>query len=198
MTCTTYVDTIRPASRSKALLYDAALVIGGAFLVALSAQVRILLPVSPVPITGQTLAVLLVGALLGSRRGSLAVVAYLAQGACGLPVFQAGSAGIAYLAGPTGGYLVGFIVAAYVTGRLAERGWDRRPTRALLAMLLGSIALYAFGLVGLIPFVGVRNVLACGLFPFLPGDVLKIALAAALLPTGWKVLGPLAGQARME
>jgi biotin transport system substrate-specific component len=108
------------------LLYDAVLVVTGSVFIALLAQVAIPLPFSPVPITGQTFAVLLVGVLLGSRRGGLGVLLYLLEGAAGLPFFAGGTAGLARLAGPTGGYLVGFVVAAIVVGLLAERGWDRR------------------------------------------------------------------------
>lgn len=188
MTFATYADILRPSTRQKALFYDIALVVGGSLFIALCARLRIPLPFSPVPITGQTLAVLLVGALLGSRRGGLSLLTYLVEGACGLPVFQGGNAGLAYLAGPTGGYLVGFVAAAYVTGLLAERGWDRRTGTTILAMLLGNATLYAFGLPWLAVFVG-SNALSLGFYPFIAGDLLKVALAATLLPSGWKLLG---------
>ncbi len=119
-------DIFRPSVRRYAGVYDAALILGASLLIALSARIAVPVPFSPAPITGQTLAVLLVGALLGSRRGALSVLAYLAEGAMGLPVFAGGGAGILWLLGPTGGYLFGFIAAAFVTGWLAERGWDRR------------------------------------------------------------------------
>lgn len=190
MTFTTYADILRPSTKQKALAYDAVLVIGGSLFIALCAQFTI--HVGPVPITGQTLAVLLTGVLLGSRRGSLSVLAYLAEGIAGLPVFQGGNGGIAYLTLGTGrytaGYLLGFVAAAYVTGLLAERGWDRKVTTALLAMLIGNITLYAFGLPWLALSVGVENALRVGLFPFIIGDLLKAILAAALLPTGWTLL----------
>jgi biotin transport system substrate-specific component len=185
----TYADILRPAAKKYALLYDVALVMGGSLFIALSAQVAIHLPFSPVPVTGQTLAVILVGMLLGSRRGSLALLTYLAEGLAGLPVFAGGTAGLARLLGPTGGYLVGFIVAAYVTGLLAERGWDRRVGTTLLAMLFGNAVIYALGLPWLAAFVGVQRALPLGLYPFIPGDLLKVVLAALLLPAGWKLLG---------
>jgi biotin transporter BioY len=141
-----------------------------------------------VPVTGQTLAALLVGALLGSRRGSLALLAYLAMGLVGIPVFAGGGVGLARLVGPTGGYLVGLLAAAYAVGLLAERGWDRRPVTTALAMLAGNAVVYAFGLAWLAQFVGGEQVLAAGLLPFIPGDLFKIALAAGLLPTGWKLI----------
>jgi len=184
----TYADLVRPAGRQAALAYDVALVLGGSLLTALAAQIGIRLPFSPVPITGQTLAVLLVGALLGSRRGALSMLTYLLQGLLGLPVFANGMSGLAYALGPTGGYLVGFVGAAWLTGRLAERGWDRCVWSTILAMVAGNIVLYILGLAWLSRFVGARA-FALGLFPFLIGDALKIVLAAAALPTGWKMLG---------
>lgn len=185
---TTYADILRPAAKRHALVYDAALILGGSLFIALSARVALHLPFSPVPITGQTFAVLLTGALLGSRRGALSLLAYLAEGLAGLPVFSAGRAGLAHLLGPTGGYLLGFVAAAWLTGRLAERGWDRRPLTAALAMLAGNVALYLPGLAWLAAFVGPAKAPALGLYPFIVGDLLKIALATALLPAGWKVL----------
>lgn len=190
MTTLTYADLWRPSLRRHALLYDLALVLAGSLLIALAAQVAIKLPFSPVPITGQTLAVLLVAALLGSRRGAAAVLTYIAQGALGLPVFAGGAAGLARLAGPTGGYLAGFVVAAFLVGLLAERGWDRRPATTVAAMALGNVAIYALGVLWLARFVGgLDQAVQLGVLPFIPGDVLKIALAAVLLPAGWRLLG---------
>jgi biotin transport system substrate-specific component len=190
----TAVDMLRPSIRRYSLAYDAACVIAGSLLIALSAQVVFPLPFSPVPITAQTLAVLLVGAALGSRRGVLAVLLYLAEGVLGMPVFAGGGAGLVRLVGPTGGYLAGLVVAAFVTGWLAERGWDRRPATALLAMLAGSIAIYVCGLAWLAHFVGPSRVLTLGLLPFLPGDAVKLAAATALLPAAWAVLGRRSGK----
>lgn len=184
----TYADVLRPSTRRYALLYDATLVIAGSLLVALLAQFAVPLPFSPVPVTGQTLAVLMVGMLLGSRRGSLALLTYLAEGAMGLPVLAGGAAGLARLTGPTGGYLIGFVAAASLVGWLAERGWDRRPGTTLLAMLLGNAVIYVCGLPWLAHFVGVERVLSLGLLPFLPGDLGKALLAMALLPWGWQLL----------
>ena len=190
-----YADLLRPTMRRSALLYDAALVLGASLVIALSAQVAIQLPFSPVPITGQTMAVLLVGALLGSRRGALAVLAYIAQGLAGLPVFAGGAAGLARLFGPTGGYLVGFVAAAFLVGWLAERGWDRRFGTTLAAMTLGNLVIYGVGALWLAVFVGgLSRAWSLGVVPFLPGDAIKIVLAAVLLPGGWKLLG-MRGQA---
>jgi biotin transporter BioY len=190
MNFTTYADILRPPAKQKALAYDVALVIGGSFLIALCAQFTI--QIGPVPITGQTLAVLLTGMLLGSRRGSLSALAYLGEGIVGLPVFQGGNGGITYLTlgigRYTAGYLIGFVAAAYVTGLLAERGWDRRMSTALLAMLIGNVVIYAFGLSWLSTLVGIGKALSVGLYPFIVGDLLKAILAATLLPTGWRLL----------
>ncbi len=187
----TFVDVLRPAiARSRAgLLYDAMLVVAGSVFISLLARVAIPLPFSPVPITGQTFAVLLVGALLGSRRGGLVVLLYLLEGVAGLPFFAGGAGGPARLAGPTGGYLIGFVVAAFAVGLLAERGWDRRVWSTAAAMLVGNTIIYAFGLLWLERFVGAGKVLSLGLLPFIPGDLLKLGLAAVSLPAGWKLLG---------
>ena len=150
-----------------------ALVLGFSLLTALAAQVVI--PLYPVPITGQTFAVLLAGALLGPRLGALAMFAYLFEGASGLPVFRGGGAGVAYMTGATGGYLFAYPVAAYVTGLLAERGWDRRFVTAAAAMLAGSLLILAGGWLWLSRFV--------------VGDLVKVALAAAALPMGWALVG---------
>lgn len=184
----TYADLIRPAARTQARQFDLALILGGSLLIALSAQIAVPLPFSPVPVTGQTLAVLLTGVLLGSRRGALAVLAYLAEGAMGMPVFAGGTGGAAILTGPTGGYLAGFVAAAALTGALAERGWDRRSITALLAMVTGNLVIYLFGLGWLSTFIGLDRVVDLGMVPFLPGDVAKIALATTLLPLGWRAL----------
>ncbi len=189
----TFVDVLRPeiARNRVGLLYDAVVVAAGSVLIALFARVAIPLPFSPVPITGQTFAVLFIGALLGSRKGGMAVILYLLEGIAGLPFFAGGSGGLTRLAGPTGGYLIGFVVAAFAVGLLAERGWDRRPGSTALAMLIGNAIIYAFGLPWLGRFVGWGNVLSLGLLPFIPGDLFKLALAAITLPMGWKFLGRL-------
>ena len=177
------------SSRAVALAYDLGVVLLGSLFIALSAQVALPLPFSPVPVTGQTFAVLAVGAALGRARGTASVLAYLGEGAAGLPVFAGGAAGIAPLLGPTGGYLLGFLPGAWLCGALAERGWDRRVGGTIAAMLLGNAAIFAVGLPWLSGFVGASNALALGFWPFLPGDVVKIGLAAAALPLVWKWVG---------
>lgn len=184
----TLADHLLPRGDSRSLGRNIALVMGGSLLIALSARISIPVGFGLVPITGQTFAVLLVGALLGGRLGALAVFAYIGEGLAGLPVGAGGNFGIPWIIGPTGGYLVGFVVAAYITGTLAQRGWDRTSLLTIAAMSLGTAAIFAFGLAWLSRFPNPAGLLESGLYPFLPGAVIKIALAAALLPTGWKVL----------
>lgn len=173
----------QPQSASRRLLRDALLVFGGSLTVALLAQVAI--PLNPVPVTGQTLGVLLVGMALGWRQGGLALLTYLIEGLIGLPVFANHTAGLAIVLGPTGGYLVGFIAAAMLVGYLAEHGWDRMPITTALAMVLGNAVIYLFGLAWLahtffaLPF---NTILSFGLYPFLVGDLIKLAIAATILP----------------
>jgi biotin transport system substrate-specific component len=169
-----------------------ALVVAFSLLTALSAQVVIPLPWTPVPITGQTFAVLLTGALLGSRLGALAMIAYLVEGACGLPFFRSGQGGLHYLLfSPTAGYLFSYPLAAFLTGWLAGRwGWDKKYLTAAAAMALGSIVILLCGWSWLALFYAPTAIDAwrAGVAPFLAGDVVKIALAAAVLPTGWAIL----------
>jgi biotin transport system substrate-specific component len=170
---------------------DLLLVVGFSLFVALSAQVAIPLPGTPVPVTGQTLAVLLAGALLGSARGAIALGLYLLEGALGLPFFAEGKAGAATLfLAPSAGYLWSFPIATALTGALAERGWDRRPITAFLAMVAGNAVIYACGLAWLAHLVGPQGAVRMGLLPFLPGDLLKIALATLLLPAAWRLFRP--------
>jgi biotin transport system substrate-specific component len=167
---------------------EVALILGGSLLIALSAQLQVGLPFSPVPITGQTFAVLLLGALYGSKRGPATVATYLALGAMGLPVFAGGTFGVARLVGPTAGYLVGFLAAAFVVGFLSERGWDRKLSTTAVTMIIGNSMIYVTGVLWLSRFVGWPAVLSTGVLPFLAGDALKIALATILLPAGWKLI----------
>ncbi len=190
MSFLSYADVMRPSLRRGVLFYELGLIVGGSLLLALSAQIAIPLPYSPVPVTGQTLLVLLIGATYGSRRGVLCLLAYLSEGTAGLPVFAAGNAGLAYSFGPTGGYLWGFVLAAWLTGLLAERGWDRRWLTNFLAMLIGNALIYLLGLAWLSRFVGLDRAVPLGLLPFIPGDLFKLVLGTLLLPIGWKLLPP--------
>ena len=178
-----YAQSAPAASPVSRGMVEVAAVLGGSLLLALCAQIRIPLPFTPVPITGQTFAVLLLPVVLGGWRGPAAVAAYLAQGALGLPFFAGGAAGVAALAGPTGGYLVGFLVAAVVIAVLAGPGGGSRA-RAALAMLAGNVAIYLCGVPWLARFVdgGLVAAVALGMTPFLIGDAIKLIAALALVP----------------
>lgn len=168
------------------VIADVLLVAAGSLLIAILAQLAV--PIGPVPVSGQTLGVLLVAATLGTRRGVWAVLLYLAEGAAGLPVFAGGRAGVVVLAGPTGGYLAGFVAAALVVGWLCERGLDRHPFSAFAAMAAGSAAIYAFGMIWLSRFTGWPAVMEVGVLPFLAGDLIKAIIAAVALPGAWQLV----------
>jgi biotin transport system substrate-specific component len=176
----------KPLLNDTPWVKNTVLVITGSLFLALMAQLSVPLPFSPVPITGQTLGVLLVGALLGSWRGASAVGLYLLEGAMGFPVFAGGSFGFMILMGPTGGYLMGFVLGAWVIGFLCEKKWDRNIKTALAAFILGQTIIFALGLFWLSFFVGTKSVLLFGFWPFLPGAVYKTFLATFILPTAWK------------
>lgn len=181
----TLADTLwRPRN---ALVRNVTLVALGSALLGLSAQAQV--PFYPVPMTMQTFAVLVIAMAYGRGLGMATVVAYLFQGAIGLPVFAGGAAGPGVLFGPTGGYLAGFALAALVLGDLARRGWDRRPWSAAAALLVGNALIYVPGLLWLGIVVGWdKPILELGLLPFLPGDALKLALAAVSLPLLWRAI----------
>jgi len=180
--------TLADAVARPAFLTSAAFVLAGAVLTAVLAQVSIPLPFTPVPITLQTMGALLVGSALGSKRGALSLLVYALAGMLGAPVYAAGAGGASHVLGATGGYIVGFMAAAWVAGRLAESGWDRR-WRVILAMVAADAVIFIIGMAWLVPFVGLVNVAMAGLIPFIPGEVLKIAAASGLLPLAWKAVG---------
>ena len=169
------------------VLTNALLVAAGVLLVAGAAQVRIPLADTPVPITGQTFAVVLIGAAYGSSLGASTLVAYWLIGLAGAPIYAEGKSGWDTFVGPTGGYIVGFVLAAALTGYLAQQRWDRRFSSSLGAMLLGNVAIYVPGLLWLAHYLntGVNDTLVAGLYPFVLGDVIKLFLAGALLPSAW-------------
>jgi biotin transport system substrate-specific component len=184
----------RRKTRAEALAWDLALIVGGAAFIWLMTQVKIsLLPFSPVPITGQTLAVLTVGGALGTLRGGTTILLYLGLAVAGLPHASAtGETGIRlfYASSPTGGYLLGWLLAAVIVGFLCERGWDRSLGSSIGAMLLGSIAIYLIGVPWLANAAGYSAPVALekGLYPFIIGDMIKLLIAAGLLPTAWKLV----------
>ncbi|MFE0457732.1 biotin transporter BioY [Kitasatospora sp. NPDC058965] len=186
----TVLADLLPAADSRlgGALRELALVFGGAALTGLAAQLSVPVPGSPVPVTGQTFAALLVGAALGARRGAAALTVYLLAGAAGLPWFAAGADGWAL---PTLGYVLGFVLAAAVTGLLARRGADRGPLRTAGTMLLGNLAIYAVGVPYLAAALHVPLARAAelGLYPYLPGDALKLLIATGALPLARKLAG---------
>ena len=188
----TLLERLLPNTAAQSTwLRDAVVVLAGSIL--LTASAKLALPFYPVPMTLQTLVVLCLGVVLGPRLGALAVLAYLAEGAIGLPVFAATPAkgiGLAYMLGTTGGYLAGFVVAAFTTGWLARLGWGRSIWTMIAAMLVGNAIIYAFGLAWLGSIIGWdKPLLALGLTPFLLGDMAKVILAALLVPAVWRACG---------
>ncbi|MFT3798861.1 biotin transporter BioY [Microbacterium sp.] len=181
----------RPSDHARAFALDAGLVVAGAAFVCLLAQVEI--PLWPVPITGQTLAVVVVGAALGARRGAAALITYLLAGLAGLPVFAGFTGSIAAVAKPSFGFVIGFVFAAYVAGWFAERAWDRKPVLAFVGFVAASAIPFAFG----IPYLafilnvvgggsfGIAEILDLGLWPFVVGGLVKAAVAALLIPAAW-------------
>ncbi len=171
------IDTTKDRSWIK----EIAVVLGASIIIALFAPISIPLPFTPVPIGTQCQVILLLSCFLGSKRAALAVMTYLFQGAMGLPVFAGGAAGILTLVGPRGGYLLGYLIAAFITGFLMERAIKRTPSKAFAAMGLGNLIVYLFGLPWLAHYVGWQGALVLGMFPFLIGDLLKLVLATRFL-----------------
>ncbi len=173
---------------SNSLLRSFILIVLGVAFIALFAQLRI--EIGPVPITGSTFGVLLIAAAYGLNLGVLTIICYLIVGALGLPVFQGFTAGLAVLKGATAGYLFGFVISAALVGYLAQRGWDKNFFSTALAMLLGNILIYIPGLAWLNTFApDWQTTLQWGLIPFVAGDIIKLLIAAALLPAVWSFLG---------
>ncbi len=183
--------TLRRAVFPRAgVLTDAALVLGGALFVALFAQLSIRLPFTPVPITGQTFAVLLVGGALGTVCGSLSMGLYALMGIIGLPVYADHAHGWSIVSGATGGYIFGFLVAGALVGYLADKGWDQRFATSGTMMLIGNTFIFLFGCIWLqhVLHTNLEKTLEYGLYPFVPGEILKLYLAAALLPGAWALV----------
>jgi biotin transport system substrate-specific component len=191
ITIADFLVPIRVAEGIGVRVRHLALILAGTLLIAVAAQARFYFPGNPVPFTGQTFAVLLAGGALGFRRGIASTALYLLLGTIGLPVFADAKHGVDIVLGATGGYLVGFILAAAIVGRLAELGWDRNVIGSVGAMLLGDIAIFAVG----VPWLAISTgqpgdwAIANGLTPFVGTEVLKLALAAAAFPLAWWIVG---------
>jgi biotin transport system substrate-specific component len=189
ITLADFLVPIRVGERTPTLLRHVALILSGTAFVALCAQVYI--PTLPVPFTGQTFGVLLVGGALGFRRGVLALLLYLLIGAVGLPVFAQGKAGLAIVQGASGGYIIGFVLAAAIVGRLAELGWDRKVGGSIAAMAIGTAVIYAIGVPWLKVTTGLswETAVAEGMTKFLLWDAAKLAVAAGIFPLAWWLIG---------
>jgi len=181
-------EILHQSKVKEKILFDSAIIIAGSIFMAISSQFAFYLPFTPIPITGQTLAVLLCGTVLGSRRGGLSLLLYVLEGAIGLPVFAGGHGGMAVLLGPTAGYLIGFIPAAFLVGSLAEKGFDRHWYSMLFAFLIGQIVIYFFGAVRLLSYVSFEQIFRIGVAPFLIGDAIKASVVMVLLPSCWKII----------
>jgi len=165
------------------------LIVLGSLLIAALAQIEIILPFTPVPITGQTFGVLLIGAALGSKRGAAAMILYITEGAMGLPFFAGGGSGLSILTGATAGYLAGFVGAVYVVGWLAERGLERSVRTSIIPFLVGTVIIYVFGVAWLSIVLGsFSKAITLGIVPFLVGDAIKLVVAALALPAAWKLI----------
>lgn len=189
----TLADYLVPSSRSSrslSVLKDVLLVVGFNVLLILSARLSIHLWFTPIPITLQTFVVMLAGATLGSRRGALVMLLYLAEGASGLPVFAAGGGWAYLITSPTAGYLWSYPIAAFVVGFLAERGLDRSFLTSIFAMLPGTVIIYALGVswLAILLHIGLGKAFMLGMWPFIPGDLIKIVIAALLLPAAWSIV----------
>ncbi len=191
LTIADFLVPVRVGERTSPRLRDIGIVIAGALLIFLTAKVSLTIPGNPVPYTLQSFGILVVGGALGLRRGGLAAFLYVALGLVGLPFFAEGKGGVTVILGATGGYLVGFIVAAALVGRLAELGWDRRIAGSIGVTLLGTLLIYAIGVPWLAVVTGksIGAAIAIGLVPFLVVDTVKLLTAAAVFPAAWWVVG---------
>jgi biotin transport system substrate-specific component len=196
LTIADFLVPIRVSDRLSMRLRHVALIVLGALLIGLTAQVSIPVPGSPIPVTGQTFGVLLVAGALGMRRGVASISLYILIGLIGIPFFAEGKGGIQVILGASGGYIVGFAVAGAVVGRLAELGWDRRLVGALAAMAIGNVVIYLIGVPWLMAVTGftLAEAIQKGVVPFLVGDAIKLILAAAAFPAAWWLVGRRAGE----
>jgi biotin transport system substrate-specific component len=196
ITLADFLVPIQIGERIGVRVRNIALIVVGALLIYLTARIAFPVPGSPVPITGQTFGVLLVGGALGFKRGLSSVALYVLIGLVGLPWFAEGKGGLAVILGASGGYLIGFVIAGAVVGRLAELGWDRRILGAVIAMLIGNVLIYLVGVPWLIAVqrLDLQAGISQGVMPFLIGDAIKLALAAAAFPVAWWVVGRRPGE----
>lgn len=183
-------EAFGPTEGNALLVKQAAMVVLGIAALAIMAKVQVFLPGNPVPVTLTTFGVLTIGAAYGARLGLITILGYLLLGALGFAVFAGDKAGLTYMMGGTGGYLVGYALAAVALGYVARMGWDRNVGLMALAMLVGNALIYVLGLLWLNQFAtGWAQTLEWGITPFLIGDALKLGLAALIVPGLWKLIG---------
>ncbi|MCX6352513.1 MAG: biotin transporter BioY [Bacteroidetes bacterium] len=189
-THTVFANRIKLIPGVNSFVKELLLVVAGSLLIAVCARLTLYLPFSPVPITAQTFAVLVIGMSYGRIRAAITLIAYLAEGASGLPVFAGSHFGIAYLFGPTGGYLLGFVIAAYVLGAFAEKKFDRHFSLSFIAMVVGIAIIFFFGLGWMITLMNIslRQAFITGLLPFIPSAVVSIFSASVVLPLAWRFI----------
>ncbi|MDO5089348.1 MAG: biotin transporter BioY [Leptotrichiaceae bacterium] len=178
-------NLIKVKNKENETVKNIFLVIGGVFFIALMSQVKIPLPFTVVPITGQTFAVMLIGLTYGKKLGVSTLLSYITAGTVGLPVFTGFSSGFPFTS-PSGGFIIGFLFAAYICGYFADKGWTKSYTKLILVLLLAHSVLYLFGLVQLSLFFPNKNIFIIGLIPFIPGDIIKMILMMGILPAAWK------------
>lgn len=181
-----FANTIRPSQKTFLVPSYLLSIVGGSLFIALMSQITIPLWFTPVPLTMQSFAIFMLAALLGGKKAAFAVMAYLAEGALGLPFYAGAKAGFLVLVGPTGGYLFGFIACAFIAGTLLEKGWVNHFLTTIFALLLGCLSLFAIGCAWLSLYVGFEKSLTLGVFPFLLGDMLKVSISALMIPLGRK------------
>ena len=178
-------NLIKAENKNQELLKNILLVLSGTIFLALMSQLSITLPFTPVPITGQTFAVMFIGLIYGRKLGSATLLSYIAAGSAGLPVFAGFSGGLTFFT-PSGGYIIGFYFAALICGYFADKGWTKSPVKLISLLIAAHAVLYFFGLLQLSVFLPNKNVFVIGLYPFIAGDVIKMMILSALLPTAWK------------
>lgn len=174
-------NKIESLNKDQALTFTIGISITGSILLALLARLSFPVPFSPIPITGQTFGILLLGAMLGKRLGTITVITYIIEGAIGLPVFAGGSTGLLYLFGPTGGYIIGFIPAVFLVGYLCEKGWNKHFISAITSMTLGTMMIFVFGVSWLAVGTGLQTALQIGATPYIPGAIIKISVASVMI-----------------
>jgi biotin transport system substrate-specific component len=175
-------------TKSQKIVFETGLVISGSILIALLSQLSVILPFSPVPLTGQTFGVFLIAVLFGAKRSAATMMTYLTEGLCGLPVFSKAGFGVAHLIGPSGGYLIGFLLAVYFIGYLSDRGYSKNFYKMSLMLIAGNLLIYICGCAWLSVFLGIKKAIICGAVPFIAGDLIKIMLISGFIPASWKVI----------